>query len=378
MNRNDELAHILEEHAHWLASAEQRGARADLSGAQLDAIDLSGADLSGALLRGASLNGANLQRVQLTHAELVDASLQNADLSGANLLLADFTGADLEGANLSDTTSASEKELGHIRRGPRFRDAILRGARMRNCYCVMSDFTGARLAGADLTGADLEAANLSSNDLAGAALRGANLTNANLRNTDLSAAGLREARLSNADLTGADLSGADVSSTDLRGANFDNAHVSGIRYDRKATFRGIRVANCYGSSRFRRFAQDQEYIEEFKESYPAAYWCWLMLTDCGRSMVRVALWSAGLVLLFAFIYNALGEHAFAVTNKVTLGWNLFTAAYCSVVAFTAFGLGDITPLTRVSASFVMVEVIVGYVMLGILISILATKVARRS
>jgi uncharacterized protein YjbI with pentapeptide repeats len=378
MDKNDELARILDEHARWLASAEQKGARADLSGAQLDAIDLSDVDLSGARLRGVSLNGANLQRVQLTHADLVDASLQRADLSGANLLLADFTGADLNCANLRGTTSTSDKELGHVRRGPKFCEAILRGAQMQDCYCAMSDFSGSQLADVNLTGANLEGAKLSNNDLAGAGLRGANLATADLTNSDLSGADLREARLVNTDFAGADLSGADVSSADLQGANFADARAEGIRYDRKATYRGIRVASCYGSSRFRRFAQDQEYIEEFKEAYGLAYWIWLVLTDCGRSMVRVVLWSAGLTLLFALIYNGLGEQAFAVSNKATLGWSFFTAVYYSVVTFTTLGFGDITPLTPLSAIVVMIEVVVGYVMLGILISILATKVARRS
>ena len=132
------------------------------------------------------------------------------------------------------------------------------------------------------------------------------------------------------------------------------------------------------SEDIRRFAEDQEYIEEFKEAYRMSYWIWLVLTDCGRSMVRVVLWSAGLTLLFALIYSALGEQAFAVSNKATLGWNFFTAVYYSVVTFTTLGFGDITPLTPVSAIVVMIEVVVGYVMLGILISILATKVARRS
>lgn len=377
-SRSSELAHILEEHVSWLSSAASRGTRADLSRARLDGADLAGVDLSGALLRGVSFNAAVLRGARLTHAELCDASLREADLSGADLLLTDFTGADLSGADLSGTTSTSERELGHVRRGPRFRDAVLRDANLQRSYCAMSDFTGSQLAGADLSHANLQGADLAGNDLSGGRLSGSDLTDASLRGSNLQDADLRGSRLVNADLSGANLSRADVSGANLQGANLADARVDGIRYDRRATFRGIRVSACYGSSRFRRFAQDQDYIEEFRDAYPWAYRLWLGVTDCGRSMFRVGLWSAGFTVLFALIYLALGEAAFSVANKETLGWGLFTTLYYSLVTFTTLGFGDVTPATRLAAIVVMIEVVVGYVMLGILISILATKVARRS
>jgi len=157
-----------------------------------------------------------------------------------------------------------------------------------------------------------------------------------------------------------------------------DAKVDGIRYDRKASFRGIRVASCYGSSRFRRYAQDQDYIEEFKEAHPVYYTFWLALTDCGRSMTRVVMWSVAFALFFGLVFYALGEQAFVIAQREEMGWSPFTMIYYSVVTFTTLGFGDITPRTPLAAGIVMVEVITGYLMLGILISILATKVARRS
>ena len=74
----------------------------------------------------------------------------------------------------------------------------------------------------------------------------------------------------------------------------------------------------------------------------------------------------------------LGESAFVITQKDSLGWGPFTMFYYSLVTFTTLGFGDITPRTPIAAAVVMLEVVVGYMMLGILISILATKVARRS
>ncbi len=378
MGKSDELAQIIAQHRRWLESAEQNGKRADLSGANLDGINLSGADLSGALLQGASLIKANLSDALLIHADLRDANLREANLARANLLLADFTGADLKRADLSAVTSSSDKVLGEMRRGPRFKDADLQHANLSQAYCYLSDFSGANLAAARLAGATLERANLSSNDLSGIDFIGANLSNANLRGSDLSGADLVDANLEHANLQAANLSDADVAGASLRSANLADAQVDGIEYDRATLFRGIRVSSCYGSSRFRRFAQDQDYIEEFKESHLYSYYIWLVLTDCGRSMLRAVWWSIGLVIAFGIIFYLLGAAAFNIGPKETLGWNLFTSLYYSVVTFTTLGYGDITPHTPLAAAVVMIEVVVGYFMLGILISILATKVARRS
>jgi hypothetical protein len=52
--------------------------------------------------------------------------------------------------------------------------------------------------------------------------------------------------------------------------------------------------------------------------------------------------------------------------------------YFSLVTFTTLGFGDVTPITVAARRWVMLEVIIGYIMLGGLISIFASKLARRS
>jgi len=379
MGKREELAGILEQHRQWLKSGRKNGSRADLSGADLDGLDFSGADLSGAMMQGASLRNANLTDAKLIHTDLSDASLQGACLTRANLLLTDFTAADLRDADLSSTTpSASEQGMGRTPRGPRFKDADLRGADLGSAYCYVSDFSGASLSGAHMSNAFLERANIANNDLCELDFSNADLSGANLEGSDLTGARLTGAVLIHANLQSATLSDADVSGASMQSANFADAKVDGIRYDRRARFRGIRVNSCYGSSRFRRHAEDQDFIEEFKEAHPFYYTLWLGLTDCGRSMGRVVIWSAGLALLFAILYYLLGEEAFIVAPSDTLGWSPFTLIYYSVVTITTLGMDGISPRTQAAAALVMFESVMGYLMLGILISILATKVARRS
>ena len=72
----------------------------------------------------------------------------------------------------------------------------------------------------------------------------------------------------------------------------------------------------------------------------------------------------------------MGSEHFAVKEPLPFDW--ITMLYYSVVTFTTLGFGDITPKTHIGALLVMVEVVIGYIMLGGLIYILATKLARRA
>ena len=88
----------------------------------------------------------------------------------------------------------------------------------------------------------------------------------------------------------------------------------------------------------------------------------------------------GLVTLFVWIYYKLGIEAI---RPDVLDGGFFTMLYYSVVTFTTLGFGwiwrDITPQTTGATIVVMIEVIIiGYVMFGGLISIFATKIARRT
>ena len=95
---------------------------------------------------------------------------------------------------------------------------------------IRADLSGVDLEYADLDGADLRDANLSGADLRGADLRSANLWYADLRGADLrdaslGCADLGYADLGGANLGGADLSGADLRDADLRGANLGHANL---------------------------------------------------------------------------------------------------------------------------------------------------------
>ena len=191
----------------------------------------------------------------------------------------------------------------------------------------------------------------------------------------------------------ANLSGANLSKANLKGVVLKDSKVHRVKYEKKTLkamdnmpCRGINASTCYGDPEFKRFVEDQDYLEHLRYSDGTKsrknvwFWLWWFLCDCGRSTWRWILWSLFFAFFFAFQFWILGPNQFEFSNfdHFQHGQNPLTYLYYSIVTFTTLGFGDITPKTLVAAYWVAAEVIVGYVMLGGLISIMANKIARRS
>lgn len=298
-------------------------------------LDLKGIDLS-----DADLSGVNLSDVDLSGARLFRTKLKGAFLQGCNLKAADLTGADLSDANLEEV-NAARVGLGM-----------------------------ACLNRAHLFHINLEECTLTKADLKAADFRSACLRNARIR----------EANLSNADLTNADLQGADLSLSLVKGATFNNTNMQNARlrlvkgYE-KATWIGvdIRDINFSGAYRVRRFIIDENYIKEFRSSgrlASALYYLWWITSDCGRSITRWCLWIFALTFFFAWLYTIVGiDYGDYPT--------VLSPLYYSVVTLTTLGYGDVSPASMAAQVVAMIEVIMGYVMLGGLLSIFTNKIARR-
>lgn len=308
--------------------------------------DLSEVELSPKTM----LPKANLSGTRLDGAKLPEARLKDADLQGASLV-----GAHLDGARLFRA---------------KMMKADMRGASLKSANLNLADMRGARLTGANLEKAELERTCLTGADLQDACLRWTRLIGADVR-TRRWYWRLQSVRGHSPAVQPGGFY------TDLRGADLNEANVSNLKYNRWSRYLGIRAATCFGSPRFRRFAEDQGFIEDFRSRWwrKPLYIVWLVLSDCGRSLSLWTVWSLIFAALFALQFYSLGKLAFEVTN---LKWSLETMLYYSVVTFTTLGFGDVTPKTAQAARWVMAEVVTGYIMLGGLVSILATKLARRS
>jgi len=305
---------------------------------------LSDEDLSEMDLTGVNLSEANLGGAELFQTDFSDANLKMAVLKGA-----DLSGADLTGAAL-----------------------------------YKADFEDAALIGANLSNAGLGSANLEGADLRGTKLGGADLEEANLRNANLS-----EADLTGANLTRSDITGANLRSTNLAATNLTGMQDGGFR-EKEGMYYGIRgLDSCFGDPRFVRDAKDQDYLDTMaiaiSETQSPASRRWKQfwfkswgLIDYGRSLGKLAVGAFVVTMFFGVIYHM----------DAIFGWQFFdyprsadsplTPYYFSIVTYTRLGSGGITPTHWVGEVVLICERVLGYVTLGLLLSILANKVARRS
>ena len=206
---------------------------------------------------------------------------------------------------------------------------------------------------------------------------------------DLKSAKLLHINLENANLTEANLKKANLSSVTFDQKSLwklaKTSHFSlkklwnqrdDILLDTTIRCKGMNAATCYGSQQFKLFLQDQDFLEEFMEKKwgKEIFFIWWLFADCGRSLGRWAGWSLLLASLFACLFWNLGPDSFDTQH---LNFNFLTMFYYSVVTFTTLGFGDIIPKTSTAAMCVTIEVIIGYVMLGGLITIFASKLSRR-
>lgn len=330
-----------------------------LEGAQLKEANLSRAELNHAALRGANLNEVNLQ---------------NACLSRAHLDFAELNGAELYYADLNDA-------------------------------CLID----AELNGADLFGAELEDARLKNADLNGAGLIGAKLNKANLGHSSLNRASLLQTDLNRANLRSADLKGANLASTKLRNTTVRQAEVNGATHiqdkenvgnlliNTRTDFRGVALEaatvqpNVLGQLQYccRRLEWEDWYRDHWWLKWPvAAFWDF---SDYGRSTLRILLYFLAFSLFFAAVYFGWGVLADGAPvqglfiardvqggalaeaplyKEVPTLIRPLRAVYFSVVTMTTLGFGDLTaqPSSFWGHVLLMVQVFLGYILLGALIT----------
>lgn len=247
-----------------------------------------------------------------------------------------------------------------------------------------ADLVGVSLVDANLLRAHLECAHLDGADLSGAHLFGANLDGANLNAAKLDGADLGWANLSNASMLSAEVKGTDLSCAQLAGANV--AHIVWDRRRMRGKYHGIRgLDSCYGNALFRRDAADQDYLDTLEMHWQGnplltrLFWAWGLI-DYGRSIARVFAIASGLIFFFGLVYYSDPDMIeFPICNSLAANACEpgFSAFYFSFTTYMTLGLGDVHPKTHLGELIVAIEVTLGYLTLGLLLAVLADKVARR-
>ncbi len=179
------------------------------------------------------------------------------------------------------------------------------------------------------------------------------LMRANFQGTTLLHTSLKEAVLYDADFCGAD----------LLGTNLKGARLLGVQYDNDMTCQGVDVSGCTGSQHFVRHVMDMDYIRETQEKHPIRHYWWSITSDCGRSWPLWAAWCCAILYVFWAIFDILKVSRPFVT---------------SIMAFTSFGFVDSNKHATPELIFICIEAMLGYIMFGALVSLIASQMGRRS
>ena len=305
-----------------------------------------------------------LAGVDLSEADLAKRNLSGFDLSGTDFFEAKLSSANLKHAKM-DRTELSGADLSH------------------------AGLYKAKLTAATMTAANLQGADLTEADLSGADLRGANLVGANLTGADF-----RDANLKNADLRDACLENANISRASLCTARVEGANVTGVVYgnlsDMSGRYLGIRgIDSVYGNALFVRDARDQDYIDTLEASIsnmPSGFTKSVELVlfkawglfDHGRSLLKVGVYALFLASLYGIIYSFDMWLGWGMMDYSNSAQSWFTPFYVSLVTYTTLGYGDVTAENVYGEILVISEVVLGYFTLGLLLSIIANTIARRS
>ena len=307
------------------------------------------------------LRGINLVRENLSGLDLSNYDLTEADLTGSNL-----SGSILSRCNLSKA-SLTQAIMDHCE----CLGADLSGANLNECHAERAGFGAANLTGATFFGAKMPGVSLSNSNLEGADFRTANLTGAHIRQVNLT-----DVNFTRANLAEVDFEESNVKKTRFTDADLRKASLRYIKNFKRATWirADIRSVDFCGAYMVRRFIMDENYLFEFRTHSKynfILYYLWWLSSDCGRSILRwtVLIWIN--LIFFSLIYRFVdidyGEYETALSPL-----------YFSLVTFTTLGYGDNIPASLPAQVIAGLEVILGYVALGGLLSILANKIARRS
>ena len=296
---------------------------------------------------GDDLSGYNLQKIDLANAHLEKARLSKANLSQANL----------SGSHIFDSNLESADMVG----------ADISDCELANCDLKGADLTKARVANARLWNADLVNANLAECDLSGSDLWCAKLFNAKLWHTTLTdvrslskanfASGSRlseDARLNECGLISAEESYRDLKKYFLERAMHNDA--SWASFKEKTMERLILKKN-----------RSLHYFPSLVMGALCGY---------GEKPSRIVLSALSTIALFAAAYFFLGSVHSSASPDYPMKWSDYL--YYSAITFTTVGYGDFVPkpfgLFRLLAA---AEAFSGVFLSGLFVFTLARKYSAR-
>lgn len=265
------------------------------------------------------------------------------------------------------------------------------------------------LADTDLDFAELRGVSLRGASLRGTSFRYGQVSNgticdrANMEYCHCEGAVFRDASLKGVNFTGANIRGATFRNCDLSEANFFQVSFTGASAVSISRFRRTRfesdsqttkIWSAVSDSTLRRYARIEIAKSRIRSSHPVLAALDLVLTNYGRSPLRLFLWAIIVWLCFGEVF---GSHSLPASFEgTTLGSILCSVHpefiegasgkvlhlrgiepfYLSAITLVGFGHSSIVPAPRDVAAhvWVLVEIVIGFIFLGGIAALLVQNV----
>jgi hypothetical protein len=201
-------------------------------------------------------------------------------------------------------------------------------------------------------------------DLRGIPLQSAKLDGKDLANIDFFFADFSGSSLARSNLSGSYLSECNLKGAILDWSTLDDALLDNVQFDNKTSFLGVDLhkVNFTLATLLYDLALTQQRIQQLEQRNKIFSAFLRISCDYGRSFSQYLLWVLTFVLCYAVAYYLLMDTTF------------IDSLYFSIVTFATVGYGDILPHTPTEKILVISEIIIGYLMGGLLIAILAKRV----
>ena len=208
-------------------------------------------------------------------------------------------------------------------------------------------------------------------------LRGIDLVDEDMKGWDLSeidffAANFRNCQLVGANLNNSYLSEANLEGTDLSWCKLKETFFDGVAFDRNTKLLGINTNEINSNLAILLVdqANTQQRIAHFESRHPNFSKLLWATCDYGRSIPRLLFWILILVLAYTFVYWCFPDFA------KTSGW--IDSLYFSIVTMTTLGYGDLTPENDIAKLVALSQVVLGYMLGGLLVGIIAKRMITLS
>ncbi len=345
----------------------------DLKGINWENEDLPRITLKLAHMEGAILSNANFEGSSFWGAHLVKARLDNVNFRETTLI-----GAHLEGALFVEIDSFYEFFFKGNIRSSHLDEKVIRGILMGRI---------AKLEGASLNNAFLEGTNFGSASIAGADFGGASIGRFVSVGDAEHSSSLRTEFLSNSflpryrDLIGSKKRGNECFRNGWRLWQWEWSRMWRLYMDRwnYTNFAGVNIedAGTALSPDLRRYVEDQRFVHRVMENSPMAYWIWNLTTACGWSSIRLLVWAILIIIGFASLYAHVPNLIQVQDSPGVSSWMQWF--YASFDIFTNLGIRVTTkPASNWGVVVMFIETIMGWMALGLAITVFANKYARRS